>query len=132
MALNSANGLNGHVASKLDTIQRFAHIPHAVSVAVADPDADGYEVELNLDDINEDPTELCTLLEIENTQKSMWIMVAMAYAKRRRTDDAIEVLTRALGAMSRAKADDRLSLLNVLCWMYLFKCREAPRIKPGT
>lgn len=128
---DSQSGLNGHDLGSPITTKRFSHIPNVIAVAVAEADAEGYEVEVDLDDINEDPTELCNLLEIENKPKNMWILVAIAYAKHRKTDDAIEVITRALAALGHARPDDRLSLLNALCWLNLFKCREAPRIKPG-
>lgn len=124
----TTNGVNGHRTAK-----RFAEVPKSVFVTVAGDDGgDALDVELPLDeDIQDDPTELCTLLENEQAAKSMWMVVAMGYAKHNKIDIAIQVLTSGLSALGRGSADDRLSILNALCWMYLLKCREAPRNKTG-
>ncbi|KAF2474253.1 TPR-like protein [Lindgomyces ingoldianus] len=125
---DQANGMNGHAA--LFPPPRYSEIPPAISVAVAEVDGP-IDVEISLDeDIQDDPTELCTLLENEQSDKSTWVKVAIAYAKHKKLDVAIEVLSRAVGAFTRARAEDRLSILNALCWLYLLKCREAPRVKP--
>ncbi|OCK78598.1 hypothetical protein K432DRAFT_406325 [Lepidopterella palustris CBS 459.81] len=122
------NGINGHGHSLHPT--RFSDVPKAISVAVAEVDGP-IDVEISLDDdIQDDPTELCTLLENEEAAKNMWMVVALGYAKQRKADVAIEVLSKALGALAKGRADDRLSILNALCWLYLLKCREAPRVKP--
>jgi RNA polymerase-associated protein CTR9 len=123
-----ANGVNGHGSSYKS---RFSTVPKHISVAVAE-DEGPIEVEISLDDdIQDDPTELCTLLENENSAKNMWMTVALGYAKQHKLDVAVEVLTKALNALVNGRPDDRLSVLNALCWLYLLKCREAPRIKPG-
>ena len=54
----------------------------------------------------------------------------MAYAKRKRIETAIDVLRQATEVFNRARGEDRLSILNGLCWLYLLKCREAPRVRP--
>ncbi|ORY17631.1 hypothetical protein BCR34DRAFT_596805 [Clohesyomyces aquaticus] len=125
---DDSNGVNGHAA--VFPPPRYSEIPPAISVAVAEVDGP-IDVEISLDDdIQDDPTELCTLLENEKSEKSTWVKVAIAYAMHKKLDVGIEVLSRAVGAFTKARADDRLSILNALCWLYLLKCREAPRVKP--
>ncbi|KAF2714852.1 hypothetical protein K504DRAFT_486655 [Pleomassaria siparia CBS 279.74] len=124
---NGANGLNGSEVSFPPA--RYSKVPPTITVAVAEVDGP-IDVEIALDDdIQDDPTELCTLLENEHSAKSMWVTVAIAYAKHKKLDVAIEVLTKSNIVFARGRADDRLSILNGLCWLYLLKCREAPRMK---
>lgn len=88
-------------------------------------------MELDLqNELLDDTTELCTLLENEGVEKSHWVTIALAYAKQKKVDLAFDIITAALGALSRGKAEDRLSLLACQCWLYLWKCREAPRLRP--
>ncbi|KAF2114983.1 hypothetical protein BDV96DRAFT_621952 [Lophiotrema nucula] len=123
---NGTNGVNGHAASFPPA--RYSKVPPAISVAIAEADGP-VDVEIPLDDeIQDDPTELCALLEAENSHKNTWITVAIAYAKHRNVDVAIEVLSKASGALIRS--EDKLSVLNALCWLYLLRCREAPRLPP--
>lgn len=124
---NGAHGVNG--AGKPFPPPRYSDVPSAITVSVAEA-GDTIDVEIALDeDIQDDPTELCTLLETENSLKSTWVQVAVAYAKHKKLHVAIDVLTQAVHAFGRARAEDRLSILNGLCWLYLLKCREAPRLK---
>jgi RNA polymerase-associated protein CTR9 len=124
---NGANGVNG--ADKMFPPPRYSDVPSAITVSVAEA-GDTIDVEIALDeDIQDDPTELCTLLETENSLKSTWVQVAVAYAKHKKLHVAIDVLSQAVNAFGRARAEDRLSILNGLCWLYLLKCREAPRLK---
>lgn len=132
MASNGvSNGLNGHHADDDGALpKRFAYIPQAIDIPVGGGDLDE-AVEVDLVELIDDPTELCTLLENENVAKSYWMTISMAYAKQRKVDHAIEILTKGLGALPRDRSDDKLSILSCICWMYLWKCREAPRLKPG-
>jgi RNA polymerase-associated protein CTR9 len=124
---NGANGVNG--ADKMFPPPRYSDVPSAITVSVAEA-GDTIDVEIALDeDIQDDPTELCTLLETEKSLKSTWVQVAVAYAKHKKLHVAIDVLSQAVNAFSRARPDERLSILNGLCWLYLLKCREAPRLK---
>jgi len=130
MASLSANGVNGHRHIS-DPTARFSDIPKAISVAVAEAD-EALDVEISLDDeIQDDPTELCTLLENVGAANNIWIVVALGYAKHKKVDVGIEVLGKALNALSRNNLNDRLPILNALCWLNLLKCREAPRLKSG-
>lgn len=126
---NGANGLNGLSASFPPA--RYSKVPPTITVAVAEADGP-IDVEIALDDdIQDDPTELCTLLENEHSAKTTWVTVAIAYAKHKKLDVAIEVLTKSNAVFARGRAEDRLSILNGLCWLYLLKCREAPRMIIG-
>jgi RNA polymerase-associated protein CTR9 len=123
---NGANGVNG--AGAMFPPKRFSKVPPAITVAVSEAEGP-IDVELALDhEIPEDPTELCTLLELEQSAKTTWVTVAIAYAKHKKLDVAIEVLGKSIGVFSGGRSEDRLSILNGLCWLYLLKCREAPRV----
>lgn len=123
---NGSNGVTHNYTHDL----RFAQIPPSIDVPVGEGGEDE-AVEINLTELFDDPTELCTLLENENVAKNFWMIIALAYAKQNEVDHAIEILTRGLEARKGEKNDERLSFLNALCWMWLWKCREAPRLRPG-
>lgn len=126
---NGANGVNG--INSPFPMARFSKVPPTIVITVVEAEGP-YDIDVPLDeDIQEDPTELCTLLENEKSAKSTWMTVAIAYAKHKKIDVAIEVLDKTASVFARARTDDRLSILNGLCWLYLLKCREAPRIRPG-
>ena len=110
---------------------RYSKVPQTLIVSVAEAEGP-YDIEISLDqDIQEDPTELCTLLENEQGAKNTWMTVAVAYAKHKRVDVAIEVLTRTVDVFENGRNDDRVSIYLGLCWLHLMKAREAPRVKPG-
>lgn len=128
------NGLtNGH-SRTLPTdpslvYTRFSDIPSALDIPVSGLDAEE-AVEVNLEELLDDPTELCTLLEQEGAAKNFWMTIALAYAKQQKIDHAIEILTKGLGSLSRGPPKEKLGLLSLLCWLFLCKSREAPRLKP--
>ena len=127
---NGANGVNG--AGSMFPPPRYSDVPSAITISVADDEGGQLDVEIPLDeDIQDDPTELCAILENEKSLTSTWVKVAVAYAKHKKVDVAIDVLSQAINVFGRARGEDRLSILNGLCWLYLLKCREAPRIKSG-
>lgn len=127
-----ANGLaNGH-ARGLPTHPtsqdaRFADIPSAIDIPVSGMGAEE-AVEVSLEELLDDPTELCTLLENENAAKNYWMVISLAYAKQRKIDHAIEILNKGLGSLSRGSPKEKLGLLSLMCWLYLWKSREAPRV----
>ncbi|KAF2841406.1 tetratricopeptide [Patellaria atrata CBS 101060] len=122
--------MNGHNSNENGVGSlRFTDVPDAVDVPVGVGD-DGEVVEVDLLELLDDPTELCTLLENENVEKKYWMMIALAYAKQKKVEHAIDIMTKSLAALSRGRSDDKLSILSCLCWLYLWKCREAPRVKP--
>lgn len=124
---NGTNGVNGASFPPA----RFSKVPESISVPVADEDGIA-DIDLELGDmIEDDPTELLTLLETEQSAKATWVTVAIAYAKHKKLDVALEVLAKALQVFANARSDDKLSILNATCWLYLLKCREAPRVNNG-
>ena len=126
------NGVNGHHASDSLTRPRFSDIPPQVDIPIAEEDE---AVEISLVELPDDPTELCTLLDHENVGKQYWMTLALAYAKQRKVDYAIEMVSKGLSSLRErvgaGGTEERLSLLGALCWLYLWKCREAPRVKAG-
>ncbi|KAF7558669.1 hypothetical protein G7046_g5494 [Stylonectria norvegica] len=110
---------------------RFSDIPSSIEVPVQG-DQEDEAVEINLEDLVDDPTELCTLLENEHARKQLWMTVALAYAKQRKIDHAIDMLIRGGSAIQTTSQNprDKVSMICCLCWMYLRKSREAPRVAP--
>ncbi|KAH8724806.1 tetratricopeptide repeat protein 1 [Phaeosphaeriaceae sp. PMI808] len=125
---NGAQSVNG--AGKMFPPPRYSDVPSAITISVADEEGGQLDVEVALDeDIQDDPTELCAILENEKSLTSTWVQVAVAYAKQKKVDVAIDVLSQAINVFGRARTEEKLSILNGLCWLYLLKCREAPRVK---
>ena len=127
--MSYTNGTNG-VTPSYTHHTRFADIPPSIDIPVYEG-GDEEAVEVNLTELLDDPTELCTLLENENVAKNYWMSIALAYAKQHDIDHAIEILTKGLAARRGGRSDERLSFLGALCWSWLSKCREAPRLRPG-
>ncbi|KAK5990241.1 Tetratricopeptide repeat protein 1 [Cladobotryum mycophilum] len=108
---------------------RFSDIPSAIDIPVQG-DQEDEAVEIDLEVLVDDPTELCTLFENEHAAKTYWMTVALAYAKQRKIDHAIEMLIRGGSAIQSSNPRDKVSMICCLCWMYLWKSREAPRVAP--
>ena len=108
---------------------RFSDIPSALDIQVSGAD-EGEAVEISLEELLDDPTELCTLLESENAEKRVWMIIALAYARQDKADLAIEILQHGLGSLSRGSPKEKLGPLGLICWMYLGKSRRAPRVLP--
>ncbi|KAL7946197.1 hypothetical protein V8C42DRAFT_319848 [Trichoderma barbatum] len=124
-----ANGAANGDALKAPTSTRFSDIPSAIDIPVQG-DQEDEAVEIDLEDLVDDPTELCTLFENEHAAKTYWMTVALAYAKQRKIDHAIEMLIRGGNAIQSGNPRDKVSMICCLCWMYLWKSREAPRVAP--
>jgi RNA polymerase-associated protein CTR9 len=122
------NGYETQSSSARMISKRFSDIPSAIDIPVQGED-DDQAVEVDLEDLLDDPTELCTLLENEGAARTYWMTVSLAYAKQRKVDHAIEMLIKGGQAM-RGGQKEKLSMLSCLCWMYLWKSREAPRVAP--
>ncbi|KAI0165930.1 hypothetical protein GGR57DRAFT_142521 [Xylariaceae sp. FL1272] len=124
---------HSHVNGDADTpardrvARRFADIPATIEVPVQG-DGDFVDVEIDLDNLVDDPTELCDMFENERTARFYWMTIALAYTKQNKTDRAIEVLNRAANAMHDSSPIEKLSITACLCWMYLRKSRDAPRV----
>ncbi|KAJ0309056.1 hypothetical protein COL5a_001176 [Colletotrichum fioriniae] len=121
------NGTNG--AASAPVSKRFSDIPAAIDVPVQG-EAEDEAVEIDLLELFDDPTELCTLFENERAARTYWMTVALAYAKQKKIDHAIEMLVRGGNAMRDNNPREKLSMIGCLCWMYLWKSREAPRVPP--
>ena len=119
---------NGVAKTTLVITKRFSDIPSAIDIPVSGEAEEA--VELNLEELLDDPTELCTLLDNENASKTVWLTVALAYAKQNMIDLAIDICGRALQTLSRGLAKDKVGLLSLQCWLYIWKSRGAPRMAP--
>ncbi|RCI08080.1 hypothetical protein L249_6215 [Ophiocordyceps polyrhachis-furcata BCC 54312] len=126
----TVNGANtGDARATLNSI-RFSDIPSAIDIPVQG-DQEDEAVEIDLLDLVDDPTELCTLFENEHAAKTYWMTVALAYAKQNKIDHAIEMLIRGTPTITDPNNPrDKVTMICCLCWMYLWKSREAPRVAP--
>ena len=128
--LNGYPNGNRHLPTEPTTADvRFSDIPSALDIQVSGGD-DGEAVEISLEDLLDDPTELCTLLENENAEKRVWMIIALAYARQGKIDLAVDILHKGLSSLSRGSAKEKLGPLGLLCWMFLGKSRHAPRVLP--
>ena len=121
------NGINGTHADVTPLYPRFGDIPAVIDIPVRGEDGDE-AVNLDLTELINETDELCDLLENENASRTYWVTIALAYAKQGKVNIAIDILQKALSALRRE--EDRLGVLTCLCWMFLRKCRKAPRVKP--
>lgn len=124
--VNDGTNGNGMTPKQRVTSKRFSDIPSAIDIPVQGED-DDQAVEVDLEDLLDDPTELCTLLENEGAARTYWMTVSLAYAKQKKVDHAIEMLLKGGQAMKGGQKE-KLSMLACLCWMYLWKSRESPRV----
>ncbi|KAK4570021.1 protein required for normal CLN1 and CLN2 G1 cyclin expression [Recurvomyces mirabilis] len=120
------NGINGHAEQPY---ARFSDIPAVIDIPVRGEDGDE-AVNLDLTELMDETDELCDLLEGENAARNYWVTIALAYAKQKKVNIAIDILQKGLGAIARGRSEDKLVLLSCQCWLYLWKCRNAPRVKP--
>lgn len=129
-SVNGTNGYaNGVISPSTSANVRFSDIPAAFDIPVTSVEDDEQAVEIDLEDLLDDPTELCTLLENERAARTYWMTVSLAYAKQRKVDHAIEMLLKGLPVVPGGQKE-KLSMLSCLCWLYLWKSREAPRVAP--
>ncbi|KAK3313430.1 hypothetical protein B0H66DRAFT_566053 [Apodospora peruviana] len=117
-----------HSQYELPKSKRFSDIPSTIDIPVQDQDDEAVEIDLEV--LADDPTELCTMFEMEHAARTYWMTVALAYAKQKKIDFAIEMLIRGSNAMNNTNPREKLSIVACLCWMYLWKSREAPRVVP--
>ncbi|KAK4039213.1 hypothetical protein C8A01DRAFT_36836 [Parachaetomium inaequale] len=119
-----AKGTNGPAAGAFKS-KRFTDIPATIDI----PMQDDVEVEIDLQVLPDDPTELCSVFENEQSPRIYWMTVALAYAKQNKIDFAIEMLIRGANVL-QANQREKLSIITCICWLYLWKSREAPRVAP--
>lgn len=120
-----AHGVNG--AHGVYTSKRFSDVPSVLDIPVQDQEDEA--VEIDLTNLMDDPSDLCDLFEAEHAARTYWMAVALAYAKQKKVDYAIETLIRG-NALQTINQREKLSMISCLCWMYLWKSREAPRVAP--
>ncbi|KAL8692254.1 MAG: hypothetical protein Q9218_002688 [Villophora microphyllina] len=124
------NGASHHLPEDPSIVEaRFSDIPSQIDIPVNEQDTEE-AVEVNLAEVLDDPTELCTLLEQEGVSKHYWMVIALAYAKQAKVDYAIEILSKALGTLNRGNPKEKLGPLSLTCWLHLWKSRQAPRMVP--
>ncbi|KAL8760946.1 MAG: hypothetical protein Q9184_002888 [Pyrenodesmia sp. 2 TL-2023] len=124
------NGASRHLPEDPSIFEaRFSDIPAQIDIPVTGLDAEE-AVEVNLEELLDDSTELCQLLEQEGVGKHYWMVIALAYAKQAKVDHAIEILSKGLGTLNRGNPKEKLGPLSLTCWLYLWKSREAPRVVP--
>ncbi|KAK0389465.1 hypothetical protein NLU13_3040 [Sarocladium strictum] len=123
----ATNGVTNGDAAPGPVSIRFSDIPTSIEIPVQEEDE---AVEIDLEELLDDPSELCTLFENERAIKSKWMTVALAYAKQHKIDHAIEMLLRGGNAIQSSNPRDKVSMICCLCWLYLWKSREAPRLAP--
>ncbi|KAI1932417.1 protein required for normal CLN1 and CLN2 G1 cyclin expression [Ophidiomyces ophidiicola] len=125
--VNGAAPVEDSSADALCATLRFSDIPSAIDIPASSFDT---EVEISLEELPEDPTELCTLLDNEQASKNFWVIIALAYAKHDQLDLAIEILNRGIASLTHGESKEKLGLLGWICWLYLLKSRQAPRVTP--
>ncbi len=123
-----ANGGANGGSVPVPSSKRFSDVPASIDVPVQDQEDEA--VEIDLENLVDDPTDLCDLFENERAARTYWMSVALAYAKQGKIDYAIEMLIRGGNAMQNNNPKEKLSIVSCLCWMYLWKSRAAPRVAP--
>ncbi|KAI5806443.1 hypothetical protein DFH27DRAFT_343528 [Peziza echinospora] len=108
---------------------RFTSIPTSIDIPIQEgEDEEETSVEISLNALPDDPTELCVLLDNESSTRTFWMYIALGYAKDGRIDQAIEMLSKGKEASAMQRdANERLPMLGVLVWLYLMKARAASR-----
>ncbi|EFX00228.1 RNA polymerase 2 transcription elongation factor [Grosmannia clavigera kw1407] len=122
-----ANGSSQGTTFANPVSKRFLDVPATIDVPTQDEDE---AVEIGLENLVDDPTDLCDLFENENAARTYWMTVSLAYAKQGKIENAIEMLVRGGNAMQNNNPKEKLSIVACLCWMYLWKSRLAPRVAP--
>ncbi|PTU17737.1 hypothetical protein P175DRAFT_0526278 [Aspergillus ochraceoroseus IBT 24754] len=122
-----SNGINGDPVAVTSSPAnlRFSDIPSAIDIPASTLDS---EVEVSLEGLPDDPTELCTLLENEKAAKNFWVIIALAYAKQKQIDHAIDILNKGLASVAHGATKEKLGLLGWVCWLLMLKSRQAPRV----
>ncbi|EOO04401.1 putative tetratricopeptide repeat protein 1 protein [Phaeoacremonium minimum UCRPA7] len=102
------NGAPNGAANGAPTSKRFSDVPAVLDIPVRDQEDEA--VEIDLMNLVDDPSDLCDLFETEQAARTYWMAVALAYAKLRRVDYAIEMLIRGGNAMQNINPRDKLSM----------------------
>ncbi|VVT55082.1 uncharacterized protein SAPINGB_P004418 [Magnusiomyces paraingens] len=83
-----------------------------------------------VNDLREDPEEICTLLRNESCDRSYWLAIATAYARLGNVDNAIEIVKTGMEFLQTE--EDTLHFLSLLVWLYYRKERDAPNFDQDT
>ena len=126
---NGASQFADETHTKPIVLNRFLDVPSSIDIPIQEAeDEEETSVEVDLDNLPDDPTELCVLLDNENSQRSFWMSIALGYAKHGKTDGAIEMLIKGRDSERMQRdVNERLPLLGALVWLYLMKARGAAR-----
>ena len=111
---------------------RYSDVPLSIDIPIQEgEDEEETSVEVDLNSLPDDPTELCVLLDNESSTRSFWMYIALGYAKNGRIDPAIEMLSKGKEASAMLRdANEKLPMLGALVWLYLMKARASPK-SPG-
>jgi len=126
---NGASQFSDEIHAKPIVLNRFLDVPSSIDIPIQEAeDEEETSVEVDLDNLPDDPTELCVLLDNENSQRNFWMSIALGYAKHGKTDGAIEMLIKGKDSERMQRdVNERLPLLGALVWLYLMKARGAAR-----
>lgn len=115
-------------------LNRFTNVPPSIDIPIQEAeDEEETSVEVDLNGLPDDPTELCVLLDNENSEKNFWMSIALGYAKHGKTDGAIEMLLKGKESERMQRdVNERLPLLGALVWLYLMKARASARNTGGS
>ncbi|KAF8430352.1 hypothetical protein EV426DRAFT_556702 [Tirmania nivea] len=135
-SLSQSNGTSqfaDETHAKPIVLNRFLDVPSSIDIPIQEAeDEEETSVEVDLDNLPDDPTELCVLLDNENSQRNFWMSIALGYAKHGKTDGAIEMLIKGRDSERMQRdVNERLPLLGALVWLYLMKARGAARSAGG-
>lgn len=119
---------------RVDSVQKDGGIdilepPSSANVLEVPLEAEGEAVTIDLDnDLPEDPSEICVLLENEKCAAEYWLAIGTAYSRNGQTENGIEVCTKGLESSIIVKDSDRIPFYCCLAWMYLRQLRQAPAV----
>jgi RNA polymerase-associated protein CTR9 len=116
-------GING---ADYGATVRFSDIPKTIDIPFRDQPSELVEIMLK----DTEAEELASVLATELAERKLWMVAAMYYAKHNEIDSAIDILTKASEVLRSSDARSRVSLACALCWLYLQKTRQAPRVVP--
>lgn len=100
----------------------------SMSILEVPLEADGEVLTIDLDqDLPDDPSEICVLLENENCAPRFWLAFGSAYSRREQPENALEVIQRGLSAPVVAKDPSSMAHFHsFICWLYLKRMRHLP------
>ena len=131
IATGLPNGSARHFsADSSQTLGRFSDIPSFLAIQVPGEGGGDETIEISLEELVDDPTELCMALEDADADKRAWMGLALAHTRQKKVDLAVDILHAGLNSLSKPAKNpkEKLGPLSLLCWLFLGKCRSAPRV----